>query len=1109
MQEGGMVRVLISPSGAERLEQARGFVESFPRGTEILLLGASREAADELSRAIGVAAGATFGLYRFTLLGLAARLAMGDIAREGLAHGTGLGAEAIATRAVFEADGEGALDYFEPVARYPNFARAVSATVGELRAARTAPAALEKCPPGTPGADLRMLMLRWDEQLACAKVADRAVLFSAAARALHTEQGSWLRTMPILLLDVALGSRAELEMVAQMVQIASDVLATVPLGDERTARALLSIGAVSIPARQPRVDSPLDRLHHYLFSMGDLPRAGTGETVSFFSAPGEGRECVEIARRIQEEARRGVRFDEMAVFVRAPEIYAGLLESALRRAGVPGYFAFGATRPDPSGRAFLALLSCRAEGLSARRFAEYLSLGQVPPLNAGAPPSGPAAWVAPDDEALGLAADAWMGGGEDDEAAGDGMHEESESLEAPAAFGTLRVPRQWERLLVEASVIGGRKDRWERRLKGLEAAWKLQQSELVRDDPESPRLDALRRDLAHLRHLSSFAIPVIDVLAAFPVQATWGRWLEVLRTLASMVLRCPEPVLKVLAELCPMAEVGPVGLDEVIRVLTPRLGTVERARPRHRYGRVFIARPEQARGRTFSVVFVPGLAERLFPQKPREDPILLDIHRKSISEWLATQADRGLAERLLLRLSVGAATERVHLSYPRLEIAESRPRVPSFYGLDVVRAVTGIVPDYETLQRDAAGASNARLAWPAPADPARAIDDAEHDLATLGRLLHAGTGSTKWRAQYLLDLNPHLARSLRTRWARWHSRQWSSHDGLVGRTTEIEAALQAARLQEKPYSVSALQRFAACPYRFFLSAVLRLAPRQEPVAVEQMDSTARGILLHRVQAEVLQTLKREGTAVTPASHDAALEALDQVLHAVAQEYEDRVAPPIPRVWKDEVKRLRADLQRWLMHVIEESKEWIPVHTELGFGLLRRDAGSLDPESVEAPAVLSGKYQLHGAIDLLERNSVTSLYRVTDTKTGANTTSPGMVIGGGETLQPVLYSLAVEQVWKTQVVDARLSFCTSRGEFTERVVPLTDETRREGLFVLDIIDRAIGAGFFPPLPREGACERCDYRAVCGPHEQARARRKDNRSFGHRAPLDDLIMLRRRP
>ena len=36
--------------------------------------------------------------------------------------------------------------------------------------------------------------------------------------------------------------------------------------------------------------------------------------------------------------------------------------------------------------------------------------------------------------------------------------------------------------------------------------------------------------------------------------------------------------------------------------------------------------------------------------------------------------------------AVGAATDRLSLSYPRVEPTEARPRVPSFYGLEVARA---------------------------------------------------------------------------------------------------------------------------------------------------------------------------------------------------------------------------------------------------------------------------------------------------------------------------------------------------------------------------------------------------------------------------------------
>ena len=95
----------------------------------------------------------------------------------------------------------------------------------------------------------------------------------------------------------------------------------------------------------------------------------------------KGRECVEIARRILKEADRGVRFDEMAIVIRSTQQYVGVLEHALARAGIPAYFDRGTRRPDPTGRAFLAILSCATENFSAKRFAEYLSLAQVPSLD--------------------------------------------------------------------------------------------------------------------------------------------------------------------------------------------------------------------------------------------------------------------------------------------------------------------------------------------------------------------------------------------------------------------------------------------------------------------------------------------------------------------------------------------------------------------------------------------------------------------------------------------------------------------------------------------------------------------------------------------------------
>src|SRR6185436_15461738 len=99
------------------------------------------------------------------------------------------------------------------------------------------------------------------------------------------------------------------------------------------------------------------------------------------------------------------------------------------------------------------------------------------------------------------------------------------------------------------------------------------------------------------------------------------------------------------------------------------LVTLDWEPPARRYGRLFVGTPHQARGRSFRVAFVPGLAERVVPQRPREDPLLLDEGRRRIDPALVDQEKRGSAERLLLKVAIGAAGERLYLSYPRLDVS--------------------------------------------------------------------------------------------------------------------------------------------------------------------------------------------------------------------------------------------------------------------------------------------------------------------------------------------------------------------------------------------------------------------------------------------------------
>jgi ATP-dependent helicase/nuclease subunit B len=1056
--------LLHSRSNATLLNRAAAFLAERPEHEEILVIAPTRAAANELA-ARAFPSGCQ-GVHALTLTQLAANLAAQSMGRLALAPISRLGIEALAARIVHAALTAKHLPYFAPVAQTPGFARALAKTITELRLQNV-----------TRPEDLGHLLSLYEKELAERSVADLPLLLRLATEEAEATQTDHRFTrLPLVLLGLTIESAVHERLLTALVKKSPRVLATAITGDDATQsiERILGVGAENIDRALPQ--ATLDRVRTWLFS-SDSPPSAPPDPALLFSAPGESFECVEIARRIRALAEQGTPFDRIAILLRNVGPYQPLVEEALRRAGIDHYFSRGAARPDPAGRAFLALLACASEGCSASRFAEYLSLDQTPPLHPdGSPEVRPAQWVPPDDEIL--------------------ANFQSPAPE-PARLGeedppSLDVPIGWEKLLVDAAVIGGR-DRWARRLRGLRAELQTQLRNL--EEQDDSRLAHIGRRIQQLTRLEHFALPLIDALGSLPSSEKWGVWLDRLMDLAPMALRHPESVLAVLSELEPMREVGPASLDEVYDVLCERLGSLRNEPPKRRYGRVFVGSIDEARGRSFDFVFLPGLAEGLFPRRAFEDPLLLDEHRILLAAGLQTQDDRVAGERMLLRSAAAAAAQNLVVSYPRMDVTQSRARVPSFYALEVVRAAEGRLPSLREFEKRAARAASSRLDWPAPANPSDAIDDAEYDLASLQASLKlrgtAGMGS----ARYLMQANESLARSLRTRGRRWRSR-WFDADGIVDPDPATLDALQTHRLTNRSYSPSSLQHFAACPYRFALHAVFQFRPREEPARLEQMDPLTRGALFHSAQFELFRNLPH-----TDVPLPALLDLADQVLDRVAARYEDELAPAIPRVWKSEIENLRTDLRGWLQHVEATGSDWLPAHFEFGFGLPPNP--DRDPASTDQEAVILDGIRLRGSIDLIERHSTNHALRVTDHKTGKAPKDRPQYVGGGALLQPLLYALATETLLGESVASGRLFYCTQRGDFSDINIPLNHESRARLRRVLETIDRSIEAGFLPAAPQTGACAMCDYGAVCGPYEETRVKRKQSDR------LDPLIEIRHSP
>jgi len=920
------------------------FVSHWAGTSPVLILAATRDAADEV--ALAACGDALLGIERFGFRDLVLAFSDAEMNRRALVPVSRVVREALAARVTAKIT-PAKLSYFGPVAEFPGFPRALADTFEDLRLNRTVP----------EQPDLAVLLRAYEEDLAERGFADHAARVEMARAGLAER----LRDTAVVAIDVAVRTRAERELLELVLTSARQ-------------RLVLDIG-------------------------GSTDDIEISSQLEIFSTSGEALECVEIARRI---ARGGLPFDESAILLRSPERYQPLVMEALRRANIPAHCTRGARRPDAAGRAFLALLFCAEEGLSASRFAEYLSLGQMP------------------DE------------------------------EEP------RTPVAWERLLVDAAVIGGA-DRWELRLAGLREELH-RRYRTAEDEVYRARIE---RRYASLENLQEFALPMIRRLAALPTRVHWGEWIAALAALAEFALRDPARVVELLEQLEPMSDIGPVGLSEVLLVLGPRLNTLAETPKDSRFGKVWVSGIAEARGIAFRHVYLPGVNEGLFPRPPSED--LLGVRR-----------DAEDAE--LLRVAAACATERLSLSFSRLDLLTGRERVPSFYAFAAHRAAGGREMGVREFEEQARSQISTSIGWPAPVDSTAAIDDAEFDLATLDRL-EKGSGL------YLKSVPGRAVDSLRVRWTRWSPKKtWRAADGLI--LDEIGSdAMKRYGLTERSWSPSVLQQYARCPYRFALHGIFGLRPAERPAGIQRMDPATRGAIYHEIQFELLR------------DPEPSLERLAEIVDRVAAKWERDLAPAIPQVWRDEIASLHADLRGWLQL---RSADWNAERRELSFGL--PDPSGRDERSLKDPVEVCGSYKLRGSIDLVERHPG-GARRVVDHKTGRIPDPRPEFFGGGEALQPVLYALVAEKMLDAPVGLGRLHYATIAQNYQTVDVPVNDWTRNRAAEILRRIDTAIRNGFLPAAPRKDACTGCDYLPICGPYEEERAR--DHKS---RTELKSLTELR---
>lgn len=641
------------------------------------------------------------------------------------------------------------------------------------------------------------------------------------------------------------------------------------------------------------------------------------------------------------------------------------------------------------------------------------------------------------------------------------------------------LPAAWDRVARRAGVVQGL-DQWRERLA-------TRRDELVTRHAEGHLDDeALARRTAELDDLGAFVAELAEVAGAGANRswAEWAAWCDgVLERylVADGIAGWPEEDVADLARLREgLTDLG--GLDAVDRppdaarfrrVLADELG-----RRRRRVGRlgqgVLVGEVAEVVGLDLDLLVIVGLAEGWYPPRHRDDPLLPDreLAEVGLAESLAT-SDRRDERRDHLAARVAAPV--VVLTAPRGDPRGQRELQPSRWLLEELAGRVG----HPVGVTDVAGLDGPWLRRPASFEDAVRtvavpVDGSERDLAAL--LDQTRPGTAEVAAHPVARHDPTLTRGLEAVADR-RDRVFGPWTGAVGPRPALvfgDVALASA---------TRLERWARCPFDYFLASVLGVQALDEPVDTEGITPRDRGSLVHQVLEMFLgDALGRSPDEPWGEADHARLQAL---VGTVGDEYRARGMTGRDLGWELE----SADMRRWLDAVLDRdeaeraARRTTPVAVELAFG----DEDGPPPAEVALP---DGRRLLfRGMIDRVDRAEDGSLL-VIDYKTGSSRNWVSVDkdrLDRGRHLQLPLYADAARRALADEgerpPAAAYYWFVEESGGKAWRGGPVDDEVQARFEDVVATIVEGIETGRFPANPGpEGFwgppnCQYCDYRRVC--------------------------------
>jgi len=456
----------------------------------------------------------------------------------------------------------------------------------------------------------------------------------------------------------------------------------------------------------------------------------------------------------------------------------------------------------------------------------------------------------------------------------------------------------------------------------------------------------------------------------------------------------------------------------------------------------------QARGVPFRAVALLGMAEGEFPATLNEDPFLRDADRQKINQLLGARLDPSTesAEVEFFYESVLRPSERLLLTRPRLADNGADWQPSPFW--EEIRRWTALKP--QRLRSDSIPLPAESASWTELMESLAAYPESEGVRAWAHRVQPERLASLQVAVEVLRQRG---------------SGDPSSYNGDL---TALACEFRRAYGPDRPWSASRLEAYRACPFRFWVAHVLHLEPREEPE--EGLNLAQLGNIYHRI----LENLYQAPGVENPADIEQLLAALPVVARQVLDEAPGREGFRATAWWQHTRSEIEEDVRHSLeeLHSPARAGDYVPAYHEARF----------DGPDELVVAEGSDLFRLRGRIDRIDR-APDGRVRIIDFKSGGKSGYSNQALLEGKKIQLALYALAARDAlhlgeptdgfyWHVRSAEpSSLSLAKFRGEGGESALEVA--VRHAWAAV-----RGVREGqFSPTAPDDGCPGFCPAVAFC--------------------------------